>query len=195
MPMAALDRAQRPATYQDVLDAPPHMVAEVLAGTLHTQPRPAMRHARASSVLGGELVGPFDRGRGGPGGWWIIDEPELHLGSDIVVPDLAGWRRGTMPDYPDAAYCETAPDWICEVLSPSTQRIDRNEKRAIYAREGVSHLWFVDPAAKTLEVFVPHGGHWSLMAKLAGDVPVSQPPFDAVSFPLAALWPDGAGRR
>ncbi len=191
LPAAAL--ADPPATYQDVLAAPPHMVAEVLAGTLHTMPRPASRHARASSIIGGEIVGPFDRGRGGPGGWWIIFEPELHLGDDIIVPDLAGWRRGTMPDYPDAPYFTIAPDWVCEVLSPSTRRIDRCEKRGIYAREGVGHLWFVDPDARTLEVFALSGGRWVLLATLAGDGPVSQPPFDAITFPLDALWPEGAG--
>ena len=190
--MPALATAERPATYLDVLDAPPHMVAEVLAGTLHTQPRPASRHARAGSVLGMEVGNPFDRGRGGPGGWWIVFEPELHLGADIVVPDLAGWRRTTMPDYPDAAYFETAPDWACEVLSPSTRRIDRNEKRAIYAREGVSHLWFVDPDARTLEAFELRGDRWVLLATLADGAPVSQPPFGAISFPLDALWPEGA---
>ncbi len=192
--MTAAVRAERPATYRDVLDAPTHMVAEVLAGTLYTQPRPAMRHARAGSVLGMEVGNPFDRGRSGPGGWWIVFEPELHLGMDIVVPDLAGWRRATMPDYPDAAYCETAPDWVCEVLSPSTRRIDGNEKRTIYAREGVSHLWFVDPDARTLEVFELSGSRWVLHATLADDAPVSQPPFGAISFPLDALWPEGADR-
>ena len=125
----------RRATYQDVLDAPPHKVAEVLAGTLHTHPRPAMRHAWARSRLGGRLDGPFNPGADGPGGWWIIDEPELHLGEDIVVPDLAGWRGETMPEYPDAAYCTIAPDWVGEVLSPSTRRLDQSEKRDLYARE------------------------------------------------------------
>ncbi len=184
--------SHRKATYQDVLDAPRQMVAEVVAGTLHTHPRPAMRHAWASSILGGELVAPFGRGRGGPGGWWIVDEPELHLGDDIVVPDLAGWRRETMPEYPDAAYCSIAPDWACEVLSPSTRRIDMNEKRTIYAREGVSHLWFVDPVSKTLESFELRDGLWVLLVTLADDAPVSLPPFEAVSFPLDALWPESA---
>ncbi len=186
------------ATYQDVLDAPPHKVAEVIAGTLHTHPRPAMRHAWASSRLGGRLDGPFNPGAGGPGGWWIIDEPELHLGEDIVVPDLAGWRRETMPEYPDAAYCTIAPDWVCEVLSPSTRRLDVNEKRAIYAREGVSHLWFVDPDARTLEAFELHEGQWLLQATLVDDAPVSLTPFDAITFPLDALWPEmiaGAGKE
>ncbi len=125
------EKPYRKATYKDVLAAPPDMVAEVIAGTLHTRPRPAMRHARASSTIGIEVGGPFDRGRGGPGGWWIIDEPELHLDEDIVVPDLAGWRRETMPEYPDAAYCTVAPDWVCEILSPSTRRIDLGGKRDI----------------------------------------------------------------
>ena len=183
------NQPHRKATYQDVLDAPPNMVAEVIDGTLHMQPRPAMGHARASSILGMEVGSTFDRGRGGPGGWWIIDEPELHLGNDIVVPDIGGWRRETMPEYPDAAYCTVAPDWVCEVLSPSTRRIDLGGKRDVYAREGVSHLWFVDPDARTLEAFKLRDGQWVLLATLVDDDPVSLPPFDAITFPLDALWP------
>ncbi len=189
--MTAAAVSDLPATYQDVLDAPPHMVAELLAGILYTQPRPAPRHAWASSMLGGTLAGPFGRGQGGPGGWWIIDEPELHLGNDIVVPDLAGWRHTTMPDYPDTAHFEIGPDWVCEVLSPSTRRLDQSEKRAFYAREGVEHLWFVDPIAKTLEVFRLHKEHWVLLETLAGATRVAQPPFNALAFPLDALWPEG----
>ena len=180
----------RRATYQDVLDAPAHMVAEITSGTLHTHPRPAMRHARASSGMGAKISPPFDYGDGGPGGWWIVFEPELHLGEDILVPDLAGWRRETMPEYPDAAYCTIAPDWICEVLSPSTRRLDLGDKRDIYGREGVRHIWFVDPDARTLEAFELRDGHWVLLATLADDAPVSLAPFDAITFPLDALWPD-----
>ena len=180
----------RRATYQDVLDAPPHKVAEVIAGTLHTHPRPAARHAWASSRLGGRLDGPFNPGAGGPGGWWIIDEPELHLGDDIVVPDLAGWRRETMPAFPDGAYFTVAPDWVCEVLSPSTRQLDQGEKRDLFAREGVRHLWFVDPDARMLEAFELRERHWLLLATLVDDAPVSLPPFDAIAFPLGALWPD-----
>ncbi len=190
--MTALARTERRATYRDVLDAPPHRVAEVLAGTLHTHPRPAPRHAWASSILGMKIGPTFGFGNGGSGGWWIVFEPELHPGDDIVVPDLAGWRRETMPEYPDAAYFAIAPDWVCEVLSPSTRRLDHNEKRSLYAREGVSHLWFVDPDAKTLEAFALRDGRWVLLATLADDAPVSQPPFDAITFPLDALWPEGA---
>ena len=180
----------RQATYQDVLDAPPHKVAEVIAGTLHTHPRPAARHAWASTRLGGRLDGPFNPGAGGPGGWWIIDEPELHLGEDIVVPNLAGWRRETMPEYPDAAYFTVAPDWVCEVLSPSTRQLVVTEKRDLYARERVRHLWFVDPDARMLEAFELREGHWLLLATLVDDAPVSLPPFDAITFLLDALWPD-----
>ena len=128
----ALARRGR-ATYQDVLDAPAHQVAEIVAGTLYTHPRPAPVHTIASSVLGGELNPPFHRGRGGPGGWWILDEPELHLGEDVLVPDLAGWRRERMPDRPDTPYFTLAPEWVCEVLSPSTRRVDLQEKRPVYA--------------------------------------------------------------
>src|SRR6185437_11076720 len=121
--------AKHGATYADVLAAPAGMVAEVVHGVLHTQPRPAMPHTRAASRLGGELGGPFDRGRGGPGGWIILYEPELHLGEDILVPDLGGWRRERLPKVPmGAAYLTLAPDWICEVVSPSTQAFDRGDK-------------------------------------------------------------------
>ena len=177
------------ATYQDVLDAPAHRVAEIVDGTLYTHPRPAMPHALASSYLGDELVGPFGKSRGGPGGWWIIDEPELHLGEDILVPDLAGWRRERMPDYPDTAYVTLAPDWVCEVLSASTRKLDLHGKRPVYARAGVGHLWLVDPADRTLEAFELRGGQWVLIASAKDDDPVSIRPFDAVTFSLGDLWP------
>ena len=177
------------ATYQDVLDAPAHRVAEIVDGVLHTHPRPAMPHARASSVLGRKIGAPYDDEMGGPGGWWIIDEPELHLGEDILVPDLAGWRRERMPEYPDTAYVTLAPDWVCEVLSVSTRRLDLHGKRPIYAREGVPHLWLVDPADRTLEAFELHDGRWVLIASAKDDDPVCIRPFDAITFSLGDLWP------
>ena len=133
---------------------------------------------------------PFDIGAGGPGGWLIMDEPELHLGEDIVVPDIAGWRRDTLFESMDGAFFTQAPDWVCEFLSPSTRRIDMGEKRTIYAREKVAHLWFVDPDARTLEAFELRKGLWLLLATLVGEAQVSLPPFDAISFPLDALWVD-----
>lgn len=181
---------RRPATYQDVLDAPPNMVAELVRGVLHTHPRPAPRHIRAGSLLGIEIGGPFDRGRGGPGGWMILDEPELHLGEDVLVPDLAGWRRERMPRLPDAAWFDIAPDWVCEILSPGTRRLDLTEKRDIYAAAGVRHLWLIDPDARTLEAFENSDGRWMLIAARKDDEEVRVPPFDAVAFGLSALWAD-----
>ena len=177
------------ATYQDVLDAPAHRVAEIVDGALHTHPRPAMPHARASSSLGVKIGGPFDYDRGGPGGWWIVFEPELHLGEDILVPDLAGWRRERMPEYPDTAFVTLAPDWVCEVLSPSTRKLDLHGKRPVYAREGVAHLWLVDPADRTLEAFELRGAEWVLIASAQDDDPVCIRPFEAVTFSLGDLWP------
>ena len=184
------DSGPRPrATYQDVLDAPPHRVAEIIDGVLYTQPRPASPHALATSSLGSDLIVPFQFGRGGPGGWWIIDEPELHLGEDILVPDLAGWRRERMPAYPDVAYFTLPPDWVCEVLSASTRRIDLHGKRPIYAREGVAHLWLVDPVDHTLEAFELRAGEWVLSATAKDDDPVQVRPFEAITFSLGDLWP------
>ncbi|CAN5710370.1 hypothetical protein BH23PSE1_BH23PSE1_02460 [soil metagenome] len=181
---------RRPATYRDVLDAPPGMVAELIGGALHLQPRPASRHALASFDLAGRLSGPFRHGLGGPGGWYFAIEPELHLGPDVVVPDLAGWRRERMPDYPDTPAIELAPDWVCEILSPGTERLDRAEKRALYGAHGVGHLWHLDPRARTLEGFALRAEGWMLAAVCKDDEEVRMPPFEAAPFPLSALWPD-----
>lgn len=181
---------KRRATYDDLLKVEPHLVAEIVDGDLHTSPRPASRHALASFRLGGELVGPFDRGRGGPGGWWIVAEPELHLGADVLVPDLAGWRRQRMPQFPDAPAFELAPDWVCEVASPSTERLDRARKMPAYAREKVGHLWLVNPVTRTLEAYRLDAARWVLLGTFEGNALVRAEPFDAVELELGALWAD-----
>lgn len=177
------------ATYQDVLDAPPNMVAELVAGKLHLQPRPAPRHSNAQGGLAAKIGGPFHfDGDGGPGGWWILIEPEVHLGDNVLVPDLGGWRRSRMPRLPDQAAIDLPPDWVCEVMSPSTRQFDRGEKARRYAEAGVPHLWMVDVDARLLEVFERREGSWLLRASLMDDDPVRQPPFDAAEFGLGALW-------
>ncbi|MEO8877613.1 MAG: Uma2 family endonuclease, partial [Polyangiaceae bacterium] len=175
------DAAKRRATYDDVLAAPAHVVAEVIYGALYTHPRPAIRHARASTRLGGKLV-PFDDDDGKPGGWIILDEPELHLGNepDILVPDLAGWRRTRMPEMPDTAFVTLAPDWICEVVSPSTEAIDRSDKMDIYAREGIAHAWLVDPITKLLEVYRLAEKQWLRVGTWRDDARMRAEPFDAI---------------
>lgn len=182
------DTAQKRATYEDVLAAPRHLVAELIRGALVTSPRPASPHAHAASVLGMDIGNPFHRGRGGPGGWWILDEPELHLGEDIVVPDLAAWRRERMPSVPRVAYFELAPDWVCEVISPSTEAIDRAEKSDIYAAAGVAWMWLVNPSARIVEVLELEDGRWSRHGTHRDDARVRLPPFDAVELELGDLW-------
>jgi Uma2 family endonuclease len=179
---------KRRATYEDLLAVPEPLVAEIIDGELVTQPRPASAHARATSRLGGSLMNPFDRGKGGPGGWILLDEPELHLHGDVLVPDIAGWRRTRMPEMPHAAAFELPPDWICETLSPSTAAIDRAGKLPIYAREKVGHAWFVDPLARTLEVFRLEGERWTLLGAWRDAARVRAEPFDELELELEALW-------
>lgn len=181
---------RRRATYQDVRDAPAHLVAEIVNGTLHLSPRPAGPHTAVASALGAELLPPFGRGRGGPGGWIILDEPELHLGEDVLVPDLAGWRRERMSIVTEAAGFTIVPDWICEVLSRSTEKLDRAEKLAIYAAHGVRHAWLVSPRLRTLEVLRLHEGMWLAVGTCTDDARVRAEPFDAHELELAALWAD-----
>jgi Uma2 family endonuclease len=183
-----MSEPRRPATYDDLRALPENVVGELIGGQLVTHPRPASPHAQAASALGGELHGPFSRGKGGPGGWVLLDEPELHLHGDVLVPDLAGWRRERMPRMPEASAFELAPDWVCEVLSASTAAVDRTEKLPIYAREGVRHAWLVEPLARTLEVFRLEGGFWVLVAAVEGERCVRAEPFDVVEIDLAALW-------
>lgn len=181
------------ATYQDVLDAPDNMVAEVLDGELHLMPRPKRRHIRTASGLGAFLFTAFDAGVNGPGGWTIIYEPELHLGAgpDIIVPDLGGWRDGRLLDdgETDDAFITVAPDWVCEILSPGTLRIDRMKKMPIYARERVTHVWLVDPREKTVEVFRLGETNYTLVGTFGGDEPLVAEPFDALGIPPAFVWP------
>lgn len=185
-----MDPASRRATYEDILRAPRHKVAEILGGELHLHPRPAGPHAVATAALSDELGPPFKRGRGGPGGWIILYEPELHLGPDILVPDLAGWRRTTLAKVPNAPYIRVAPDWVCEMLSPSTERTDRAVKLPIYVRERMTHVWLVNPIQRTLEVLRREGERWLTLAVHRESERVRAEPFDAIELELGILWAD-----
>jgi Uma2 family endonuclease len=177
------------ATYEDVLNAPENKVAEILDGELFLSPRPAPRHAVASSRLG-RVLGPFDEGPGGPGGWWILDEPELHFGDHVLVPDLGGWKRERLPTIPEEAFFTLAPDWVCEVLSPSTARLDRGVKLRVYAEAGVAHVWLVNPIDRTLEVLRLQGATWTIVGVVTGSEVVRIHPFEAIELQLGRLWPD-----
>lgn len=181
--------AHRAATYDELSALPEHVVGEIIDGELVVSPRPAMPHALGASALGATLLPPLQFGDGGgPGGWWILDEPELHLGDDVLVPDLAGWRRDRMPSAPAGSFVTLAPDWVCEVLSPATSRHDRTKKLPIYAQAGVPALWLLDPLTETLEVFRLDGRHWVLLAAHGGDETIRATPFESVAVELKRLW-------
>jgi Uma2 family endonuclease len=179
---------RRAATYEDLLAVPEPLVAEILFGELVTHPRPAPRHARVASRLEMLLGPPFDLGDDGPGGWVFLAEPELHLGEHVAVPDLAAWRYQRLPSLPDTAWIEVAPDWVCEVLSPSTESYDRGDKRLIYAAAGVGHVWHINPLLKMLEVYQLSDSKWLLLDVFRDDAQVAAAPFDELSFSLDLLW-------
>ncbi len=177
------------ATYADIEALPSNVVGEILFGVLYAHPRPARRHTAAASRIGGQLGPPFEFGNGGPGGWIILDEPELHLGPHVVVPDLAGWRAERLTGKGDGAFFEEVPDWVCEIQSPSTRTFDVGPKRRVYGLYEVPYLWHVDPVAQSLEVFKLQNKDWLLTHTFVGNEPVAAPPFDAITFPLNNLWP------
>lgn len=184
---------RKDATLADLLTVPDGMNGEIVDGEIVASPRPAPRHAVAGTAIGVVVGGPFGFGVGGPGGWWILVEPELHLDVDprtlAVVPDWAGWRRERLPQMPETAYFSVAPDWVCEVLSPSTAALDRIRKMRFYAKAGVSHAWLVDPLAETLEVYRRTAeGAWLLVSSHEGAERVRAEPFDAIEIDLATLW-------
>jgi len=176
--------------YAQLEALPEHLTGEIINGRLYTQPRPAGPHAQAESGLEIDLGGPYHRGRGGPGGWWILVEPEIHFirDTEVLVPDLAGWRRERLPRLPRDHRFQVVPDWVCEILSPSTARTDRVTKMPVYARYGVPFLWLVDPLAHTLEAFALHEGRWTVIGLFQEQDAVTVEPFTAVALELGALW-------
>jgi Uma2 family endonuclease len=180
----------RPSLYEQLKALPEGLTGEILDGQLYAQPRPSLPHGLAASSLVDELVSPFQKGRGGPGGWWIIAEPELHFihNIEVDVPDLAGWRRERMPLLPEGHRVTVVPDWVCEVLSPSSVSRDREVKMPTYARFGVAYAWLIDPRARTLEAYALDAGAWREIGHFAGSERVSVAPFDAVTINLADLW-------
>ena len=174
------------ATYDDLVRVPEHYVAEMFDGDLYASPRPAAPHIRAATKLAAKLDGPFDFD--GPGGWILLVEPELHFGNDVLVPDIAGWHRERLPAVPNDAYFTLAPDWVCEVVSPSTEAIDRGRKLRIYARERVAHAWLVNPLRHTLEVLALECGSLKPVAEHHGIASIRALPFDAIELELRALW-------
>lgn len=184
-----MSTAGKLATYDDLIRAPDTVVAELIHGALYQTPRPAPKHANATLAVGSLLSPPFGRGRGGPGDWVFLIEPELHPGLHVLVPDLAGWRRERLPELPNDAYIDLAPDWVCEVLSPGPARYDRSVKMPVYATERVGYAWLIDVHAQTLEACErDERGHWVLLHTCAGSDPVHPPPFHVLPFALGELW-------
>lgn len=187
--MTAKSPERQKATYADIEAAPEHLVAEIIDGALVTHARPSLRHGVTANALGHELTGPFQKGTGGPGGWVFFVEPEIRFGTDILVPDIAGWRRERLHDFPEHNWFDIAPDWLCEILCGSTEKRDRTVKMRIYASAGIPHFWLIDPRLQILEAFANEGGRWIKTGDWNSDDEVRAAPFDAVAFDLADLWP------
>lgn len=181
--------AKKRAVYEDLYTIPENTTGEIINGTLIVTPRPSRHHISTTSRLGAEIIPPYDFGRGGgPGGWVILDDPEILFGEDILVPDLAGWREERYPNEEPHNWISAAPDWVCEVLSPGTIRRDRITKMNIYALHEVLYFWLIDPLEKTLEVFRLKNGEWVVAGLYEGDDKVRAVPFIEIEIHLSDLW-------
>ncbi len=180
--------AKKKATYEDLYGIPENMIGEIIDGELIVHPRPSRKHIYASSVLGGKINPSYQFGSGGPGGWIILDEPEVQLGEHTLVPDLAGWKMERFPVEEETNSITVAPDWVCEILSPGTVRTDKIQKMPIYARHAVGHFWLIDPIAMTMDVFKLGDSKWVLLGSFAENDKVRAEPFQEVEFNLGELW-------
>ncbi|MEW6267621.1 MAG: Uma2 family endonuclease [Thermodesulfobacteriota bacterium] len=181
--------AKRKAVYDDLYDLPENMTGQIIEGELQAFPRPHYRHANAVSAVGSELKPPYQFGRGGgPGGWIILIEPEVKLGENLLVPDLAGWKKERLAAPPQENWTTVPPDWVCEILCPNTYRLDRTRKMDIYAEHGVAFLWLVDPLTKILETFKLQDGKWLVLKNYAENDKARAEPFPEVEIDLANLW-------
>lgn len=181
-------KAARKATYDELVALPDDKIGEIVGGELYASPRPRIRHARMLTAIGAKLFSTFDDGIAGAGGWWVLDEPELHLENDVMVPDIAAWRRERLEALPDTAAIGLAPDWVCEILSPSTAVLDRSLKLPTYARHGVGWLWLIDPAAQTVEVLKRSRGSWALVEIAGAEGVIAAEPFESLAIDLSATW-------
>jgi Uma2 family endonuclease len=186
-----MDPARKVAVYEDLFSLPEDVKAEILGGAIVTMPSPLPRHSRPQRSLSRYVGGPFDDddGTGGPGGWWILLEVDVRLARhDVVRPDLAGWRRERLPDPGDVRPIEVVPDWVCEILSPSTTARDHVYKRRLYASRGVKHDWLVDPEARVLEASELRDGLWLEVGSYDEESIARIPPFEAVEIPIGKLF-------
>ena len=192
MPLMLKTVPDRDGLYARLEALPANLTGEIIGGRLYTQPRPTTRHALAESGLAMDIGSAYHRGRGGPGGWWILVEPEIHFirDTEVLVPDLAGWRRERMPRLPRDHRFEVVPDWVCEILSPATARTDRVVKMPVYARFGVPYLWLVDPLVHTLEAFALRDGRWTVIGLFQEQDAVTVEPFVEIALELGGLWAD-----
>jgi Uma2 family endonuclease len=183
-------RAPAFATFADLEALPATVKGEIIQGALYTHPRPRSRHQQVILFLSDDLGGPYARGRGGPGGWWILPEPGITLpGSDEFSPDIAGWRRDRLPELPEDRTIDVAPDWVCEILSPRTRAYDLRTKKPFYASIGVHHIWYVDLDMRSLTVSRLHDGRWLEVGLFGDDDVVLAEPFDAAAIELVEWWP------
>jgi Uma2 family endonuclease len=180
--------ARKNATYEDLYAIPENTIGEIIDGDLYAHPRPTRKHIYAASTLGGKLAPPYQFGDRGPGGWIILVEPEIGFDGNILVPDLAGWKEERYPDEEDTNWISVAPDWVCEILSPSTAQVDKIRKMPVYAQSMVGYIWLIDPIIKTLDAFRLESGKWMLLGSHGEDDRVRMEPFEEIEINLGDLW-------
>jgi Uma2 family endonuclease len=175
-------------TYEDLCNVPDDMTGEIIDGELSLTPMPSKQQIHTGTKLANAVVAAYHFGTKGPGGWIILDEPDLAFGEDILVPELAGWKEDRFIVSWEHHWISVAPDWVCEIISPETAQRDRTQKMPIYERNGVSYVWLIDPAEKSLEIFRLESGKWGAPTLYTGNDKVRAEPFEQTEINLGDLW-------
>jgi Uma2 family endonuclease len=178
-----------PANAADLAALDERVRAEVIRGVVVEKAAPSFEHGDAQSSLAAALKDPFQRQRGGPGGWWIATDVEIELEvHEVYRPDLVGWRRERMSERPRGRPIRVRPDWVCEVLSPSNAEYDLGAKLFTYHRSAIPQYWIADPEHATLTVYRATEHGYVVVSSAGRGDRVRAEPFEAIEIAIEELF-------
>lgn len=190
--LAAAGIPEPPGGWEQFEGWPEEPSTEAAAPPSVPEPQMSLSRVLATSILGGLLVGPFQLGLGGPGGWLILDKPEIHFDEDVLIPDLAAWSAGRAPRPTEELYTTIIPDWVCEIDTACTEGRSFSQRMNAYARAGVRFMWLLDSDLKNIDLLTLNSqSQWALNGAYSismGHRRIRGAPFDSIEIDIATLF-------